>query len=152
MDRVSMCWIQNEPVVNGDKEAKIEKSIEVHDKSEEKNDHDHDTSDGLDDAESGSESIRAHAEDETSEETKTEKVEEYDQKENRSANTLHSINFKIKKGIVMYLCNKNAFLFYLDLRVQHLISRSPKILFRSTCWRRRCCRLWQEFITERIVR
>jgi ABC-type multidrug transport system fused ATPase/permease subunit len=115
MDRVSMCWIQNEPVVNDMKNAEVDKPIEPHDKSEEKDEKD--ASDAIDLEVVRSKGIRIHSElkkDGTSEETKDEKLYEYDQKENRSANTLLDISFKIKKGTVLPLLRDDNFVYFLQ--------------------------------------
>lgn len=110
MDRVSMCWIQNETVVNEKKEIETAKPVESQDKSEEKNEHEE--ADDIDLKVVRSKDIRIHAElkkDNISEETKDEKLDDYDQKENRSANTLLDVSFKIKKGAVMPVTPDNAY-------------------------------------------
>jgi hypothetical protein len=115
MDRVSMCWIQNEPVVNDTKNAEVDKPIEPHDKAEEKDEKD--ASDAIDLEVVRSKGIRIHSElkkDGTSEETKDEKLDDYDQKENRSANTLLDISFKIKKGTVITLLRDDNFVYFLQ--------------------------------------
>jgi hypothetical protein len=115
MDRVSMCWIQNEHVVNDTKNAEVDKAIESHDKSEEKDEKD--ASDAIDLEVVRSKGIRIHSElkkDGTSEETKDEKLDDYDQKENRSANTLLDISFKIKKGTVITLLRDDNFVYFLQ--------------------------------------
>jgi hypothetical protein len=110
MDRVYMCWIQNESDVDDKKGNQAEKSIVPQDKTEEKDEKD--ALDAIDLEVVGSKGIRIHAElkkDSTSEETKDEKLDEYDQKENRSANTLLDISFKIKKGTAMPLLRDDNF-------------------------------------------